>query len=207
MITLMTYGGAVAADTAETRTGGVPLVPDGFRWPPCANCGEPMQFLAQLRLDAPVGDGNGVLALFMCDAQPGLCEQWDPWDGGNRAVLLPADGVAPAVPPDTGVTRLGAVSGVRYERVDAPTYFDASEEWAEVEGRTRRGVLGQWGGEPEWLQGEETPACPGCGEPMGFVAQLEEGRDHTTAANFGGGGCAYAFVCGPCARAAFLWQC
>ncbi|TKA10985.1 hypothetical protein FCI23_13535 [Actinacidiphila oryziradicis] len=58
-----------------------------------------------------------------------------------------------------------------------------------------------------WVQGDETPSCPLCARPMGFVARVEEGHDHRTAANFGGGGCGYAFVCASCGQGAFRWQC
>ncbi|MFJ3792841.1 hypothetical protein [Kitasatospora sp. NPDC090091] len=68
-------------------------------------------------------------------------------------------------------------------------------------------MLGRLGGEPDWLQYDETPSCSSCARPMAFVAQLQEGPDPVTAMNFGGGGTAYAFACEPCAGAAFLWQC
>ncbi|MGD9482193.1 hypothetical protein WDH52_02860 [Streptomyces sp. TRM70308] len=201
MITLMTYGGAVAADAGGTRTGGVPLVPEDFEWPECAHCGGPMQFLLRLPLEH-----GSVLTAFMCQNDPGLCEEWDPFARGNRAMLLPAEGVRAATPPATGVTALGAVSGVAFEDVEAETYFDASAEWVKATGRPVRQVLGQRGGEPSWLQGDETPACPGCAGPMPFVAQWEDGHDVATSANFGGGGCAYTFACEPCGQAVFLWQ-
>jgi len=67
-------------------------------------------------------------------------------------------------------------------------------------------VLGQVGGQPAWLQNDETPVCSVCDQPMSFVAQLEEGHDHQTAANFGGGGCGYGYRCDTCRNAAFLWQ-
>ncbi|GGN23386.1 hypothetical protein GCM10011609_76180 [Lentzea pudingi] len=72
--------------------------------------------------------------------------------------------------------------------------------------RTEEPVLGRLGGEPDWLQDDETPACPTCATRMTFAAQLEEGYDFSTAANFGGGGRGYVFHCRPCGNAAFLWQ-
>ncbi|MEU9045289.1 MULTISPECIES: hypothetical protein [unclassified Kitasatospora] len=42
---------------------------------------------------------------------------------------------------------------------------------------------------------------------MTFTAELEEGCDFATSANFGGGGRGYLFSCQPCGEAAFLWQC
>ena len=69
---------------------------------------------------------------------------------------------------------------------------------------------GQIGGEPSWVQNEETPDCDACGKPMQLAAQLEEGPDHRTAMNFGSGsGCGYVFRCG-CSQPALgklLWQC
>ncbi|MEV7509706.1 hypothetical protein AB0O57_17320 [Streptomyces sp. NPDC091201] len=69
-----------------------------------------------------------------------------------------------------------------------------------------RAVLGVLGGEPDWLQYDETPGCPGCARPMEFAAGLEEGPDPVTSMNFGSGR-GYAHVCRGCGRAAFLWQC
>ncbi|MCZ0981704.1 hypothetical protein O1L60_29965 [Streptomyces diastatochromogenes] len=71
---------------------------------------------------------------------------------------------------------------------------------------TRRPVLGRLGGAPDWLQDDETPLCPVCARHMAFTAQLEEGHDYATAANFGGGGLGYVFSCQHCGEAAFLWQ-
>lgn len=42
---------------------------------------------------------------------------------------------------------------------------------------------------------------------MSFMAQSEEGRDHRTEMNFGGGGCGYTSACAPCKEGSFLWQC
>jgi hypothetical protein len=43
-------------------------------------------------------------------------------------------------------------------------------------------VLGQLGGQPKWLQYDETPGGPECVKPMSFVVLLEEGHDYRTAA-------------------------
>ncbi|WP_093612274.1 hypothetical protein [Streptomyces indicus] len=193
---LLTYGGETAADAPVLRTGGVPLVPDGFEWPECAECEGAMQFLAHL----PVGGGEEAAAseavsVFFCQNDPGLCDDWDAVGGGNRAYLFTGGlaELAPAVVPAEGETLLGAVSLL----LPRP------------EGEVGDGekVLGQLGGDVVWLQGDETPDCPGCAEPMAFLASLEEGYDHETSANFGGGGLSYVFSCRACVKAAFLWQC
>ncbi|GAB3954105.1 hypothetical protein [Streptomyces sparsus] len=202
MQTLLTYAGPADERSLTDRSGGLPLVPPDVGWPECATCGGPMQFVAQLLLDDEL-----LLAIWMCPSNPGLCNEWDPWAGGNRALLFGRDGLRPAEAPEGGPTLLAEVSGMDRTPVDAPDYFEACTAWADAEpGRRVRDALGKVGGEPAWLQGEETPDCPGCSAPMEFAAQLEEGHDHKTAVNFGGGGCAYAFVCRECRRAAFLWQ-
>lgn len=71
---------------------------------------------------------------------------------------------------------------------------------------TEEPVPGRLGGEPDWLQGDETPDCPHRAGHMTFVAELADGRDFATSANFGGGGRGYVFGCHPCGEAAFLWQ-
>jgi hypothetical protein len=198
MTTLLTYAGPVEADAPVTRTGGTPLAPAGFEWPGCASCGGPMQFLAQLVL------ADCLLAIFMCQNDPGLCDEWDPAAGANLALVLPREGLAATAVPDRGVPLLPEVSGVE-QVTTAADYEQAREQWAAAAGRSRRHVLGQLGGTPSWLQGDETPSCPSCSAPMDFVAQLEEGHHGRAAMNFGGGA-AYAFRCVPCARGAFLWQ-
>ncbi|MFE7232443.1 DUF1963 domain-containing protein [Streptomyces sp. NPDC001231] len=197
-----------------TRTGGVPMVPAGFSWPQCAACSGPMQFLAQLLVNDPGAQGarptasaGWVLSVFMCQNDPGLCDEWDPVAGGNRALLFPGLGLTAAPVPTEGEALLPETCGIDCAVIDAAPYHEARNRWAQAHGRPLRDVLGQLGGVPSWLQHDETPACPACGQPMSFVVQLEEGRDHRTAMNFGGGGCGYAFACTLCSEGSFLWQC
>ncbi|MCO1617204.1 hypothetical protein M8C11_21050 [Micromonospora sp. CPM1] len=108
----------------------------------------------------------------------------------------------------SGDTVLAAeTSAVTYVPMrDSDGYDEARERWRGESGRPLRDVLGQLGGLPAWLQFDQTPTCPACALPMSFVVQLEEGHDHRTGFNFGGGGCGYGFRCRPCSAAAFLWQ-
>ncbi|PYC71025.1 hypothetical protein C7C46_26945 [Streptomyces tateyamensis] len=210
---------SAAEDALLTRTGGVPLAPAGTVWPRCATCSGPMQFLAQILLedlDRQVGQGTqqrrGVLVVFMCQNDPGMCDEWSPTAGGNRALLFPTDGVQPMTLPELGeddreTILLGAVHAAAFEAVADTDYDQAGKAWAEQAGRSRLEILGQVGGAPSWVQYDETPACPSCAQAMPLIAQLEEGPDHSTAMNFGGCGSAYAFACEPCEQAAFLWQC
>ncbi|GIG69561.1 hypothetical protein [Phytomonospora endophytica] len=201
MVTLLTYAGDVPADAPVLRTGGLPLVPGGFAWPDCSECDGPMMFHAHLPVD------EGVVSVFMCQNEPGLCEEWDPAAGGNRAYLFPRDApLRAANPPEEGETLLTVVNGLRPTEVPQPEYPDALEAWTEG-GNDRRDALGQLAGTPFWLQGDEHPDCPGCARPMDFAAMLEPGRDYQSGMNFGGDGWGYVFTCAACVRASFLWQC
>ncbi|MEU8777331.1 hypothetical protein [Streptomyces sp. NPDC048606] len=226
MTTLITYAGPGAPGAAVTRIGGLPLAPPGTAWPTCAECGGPLRFLAQFRLDGTgsVLAGGGrrrrrayayVLALFACQNRLGVCRDWSADSGANTALLLPARGLRRLARPRGGTVGgevdvekllLGATHAVEpYEAAEAD-YDAACAAWAARTGRPRNDVLGRLGGPPAWLQCDRTPACPDCAEPMRSVVQLQEGPDPLTAMNFGTGR-AYAFACVPCGEAAFLWQC
>lgn len=132
-------------------------MPQGFVWPRCRTCDGALQFLAHL----PAGDG--AVAVFLCQNDPGTCEDWDPAAGGNRAYVF-TGALTPAAVPVEGETQLGAVTALRA----VPDGGPAPER-----------ALGRLGGEPGCLQGDETPHCPSCAAPMTFTAQLEEGsRPH-----------------------------
>ncbi|WP_185842197.1 hypothetical protein [Streptomyces sp. WAC 06725] len=184
---LLIYGGEAAADEPVLRTGGVPLVPEGFVWPMCRECEGAMQFLAHL----PVEDG--AIAVFQCQNDPGMCGDWDATGGANRAFQFTGRRLTAAKVPSEGETLLGAVTALRAHPEDTTP--------------TDEPALGRLGGEPDWIQHDETPDCPSCSARMTFTAELEEGYDHRTAANFGGMGRGYVFRCRGCGEAAFLWQC
>ncbi|MEW2514491.1 DUF1963 domain-containing protein [Streptomyces sp. NPDC046870] len=212
MTTLMIDAGPVASAARVTRTGGVPLASAGTPWPCCTSCEGPMRFLAQVVLDDLGGgtEGRGILVLFACQNDPGMCSDWEPDSGGNQALLFPMDALQPLPQPagaDEDLLLLGSVRGVGFVHVGEPDYDKAGEEWSAGDGRSASSVLGRLGGSPAWIQDDETPSCPSCATAMPLVVQLEEGPDHSTAMNFGGCGSAYAFACEPCGHAKFLWQC
>jgi hypothetical protein len=189
-----------------TRFGGQPMAPrDGFVWPACASCDSEMQFLGQLRIDEQSGDD--LLLLFMCQSDPGMCDEWDANSGGNKVVAVRTDGAALAKPADKKNALRPTSYAAKIFNVSGEDYDTARSEWSKSSGKARRQVLGQIGGQPAWIQGEEIPSCDACSEPMSFVAQLEEGLDAATSMNFGGGGCAYVYRC-TCSknRAKMLWQ-
>jgi hypothetical protein len=132
------------------RIGGRPDAPLGFRWPRCRQCGGALQFLAQLALPdigiTSLAPRDQFLLLFQCQNEPGMCDEWDPNAGGNAACLVTVAAARPVTPAADPVA-------VAVEATDAP--------------------LGFVGGDPEWIQGDETPMCS-CGAPMRFVAQLSD---------------------------------
>ncbi|MFD8411508.1 hypothetical protein ACFV2Q_07040 [Streptomyces sp. NPDC059650] len=217
-ITLITYAGAASSQAAAvTRIGGVPLAGPGTAWPTCAECAGPLKFLAQIRLDASgsalAGRGRlhtQLLVLFACQNRSGWCQDWHPASGANLALVVPARGLRRIPRPravDGEKLFLGAAHAAEPQVLaDAADYDGARAAWAARTGRRVNDVLGQLGGTPAWLQYDETPACRNCAEPMRLAVQLQEGPDPVTAMNFGTGR-GYAFTCGPCAEATFLWQC
>jgi hypothetical protein len=163
-----------------------------------------MQFLGQLRIP----EKSELVLLFMCQNDPGLCDEWEPDAGGNCAIVVSTKNVGVVTPPQGGVTVRETKYGARQVASSLENYDDAREAWSKESGRAPREVLGQILGEPAWIQADETPMCGACGKPMHFLAQLEQGPDWKTEMNFGGGGCAYVFDC-ECGThsAKFLWQC
>jgi hypothetical protein len=195
-------------DEPHTRFGGRPLLPAGsaIAWPRCETCDGSMQFLGQLRLEAESKSPERLLLLFMCQNDPGMCDEWEADGGGNRVISATVEDLEPMEFPAEGEVSRGKVHGARIEEVDEDEYDAARAAWGDAVGQHQRDVLGQLGGEPAWMQTDETPECDSCGEEMYFVAQLEEGPDHRTAMNFGGG-CAYVFECDCGAQSAkMLWQ-
>ena len=194
--------------SGETRFGGQPSVSGtDFTWPTCATCHGNMQFLGQLGMHPP-GEDASLLLLFMCQNDPGLCEEWDASAGGNAVIPVGVDALRLVEPPKEGEVLRSAIHGAKVVEVDAGDYDAARETWSAGAGVRQRDVLGQLGGEPVWIQGEEVPTCDACGQDMSFVAQLEQGPDWETEMNFGGGGCAYVYRCRcSSSQAKMLWQC
>jgi len=193
----------------HVRFGGNPNVPrPSFVWPTCKECRGNMQYLGRLGSRHPTSGRTKHLLLFMCQNQPGLCEEWDANSGGNCVIAVDVEGLAPADVPSQGEVQREVEHGAKIVATEFDTYETARSEWPKTSGRDAGDILGVLGGEPSWIQGDETPSCDVCSTPMRFVAQLEEGPDRQTAMNFGGGGCAYVFECSACEhQAKMLWQC
>ncbi len=188
-------------NSKTTSFGGKPFADaSNFEWPVCESCDLPMQFQGKI-----VTEENHLL-IFMCQNDPGLCDEWDANGGGNKVYKIKTDKLEMITPPAEGITLLEEEYSSIITEFEADDYDEAREEWSVENNESRRKVLGQLSGEPTWIQGDDTPDCDTCGEPMRFIAQLEEGPNHTTAMNFGGGS-AYVFDCKCEQSAKFLWQC
>lgn len=200
-VQLLVHRPEAPTDPFATTFGGAPPAGRDFTWPICATCGKAMSFLGQVRAI----DTARLLLIFMCENDPGMCEEWDADGGGNRVIAIAADRARPGDPGNKhGVVR--PFYGARVETVAAEGYSAARANWVERHPGHAREVLGQLGGTPDWLQGDETPTCDGCAKPMVLTAQLETGPDHRTEMNFAGG-CGYLFDCAcPAGTPKFLWQ-
>ncbi|MCA6058588.1 hypothetical protein HUF18_02275 [Thalassolituus sp. ST750PaO-4] len=191
------------AEMSETSFGGKPVknIGEDFHWPKCSCCKLPMQFLAKLRIDEELHQ------IFMCQNDPGMCDDWDANGGGNTVVVIKPFELEFVQELSEGETLRETEHSAKVVSVDGNDYEAARSEWAEKNGISPREVLDQISGEPSWIQGDETPNCTVCNKPMEFVAQLEQGPDWKTEMNFGGGGVAYSFRCTCNGSAKFLWQC
>jgi hypothetical protein len=187
----------------ENSFGGLPVTNanEAFEWPHCIYCKGPMQFLGKLSTD------KGLEQIFMCQNDPGVCEEWDPDEGSNKVLVTQPKDLVQVESPAEGEATRNTEYGCTIVEYDSDDYEDARINWAKENKVSSRQVLGQLHGEPAWIQGNETPICDICKKPMRFVAQLEQGPDYETEMNFGGGGCAYLFDCSCPNSAKFLFQC
>src|SRR5262249_3532456 len=75
------------------------------------------------------------------------------------------------------------------------------------------GRRSKFGGQPSWIQNDETPTCPDCGKSMVFVAQLDsigfDPPDGVEAQDFmfGDVGLIYVFFCFDDGETRSIFQC
>ncbi|GAB7044552.1 MULTISPECIES: YwqG family protein [Catenuloplanes] len=194
-------GAAVAGPV--TKLCGRPTWLDGPQWPVSRALGRPMFFLGQFRLDDGP-DGEPRLAyLFMTDSEtlqirdddsgydenrpgmPDVHETFEP-EAGENAVIVQPGGRVP--------------SFVTVRAMDEPRMCWRDEDHLPVDASPAPGRVPMQflGGEPVWLQFDQTPA-PG----WRLVAQLTEQLGF----NFGDDGVGYVFVSPDGTEGRFLWQC
>ncbi len=199
MIQLLIYNPAKALIT-ENSLGGLPVQIKNhpYTWPVCAECQGDMRYMGKIKTDL------GLDLIFICENDPGMCGDEDPDGGANQVITLTELTSLEEFTPDNieNTLRQTEYSSTIVE-VDSESYDEARLSW---HGEPQI-IIGQINGRPDWIQGDETPECNCCQKPMRFVAQLEEGPDHRTAMNFGGGSVAFLFDCPQGKTAKFLWQC
>jgi hypothetical protein len=195
---------------AVTKIGGAPVFLEPASWPQCRACAQPMQFLAQFRLDdpLPLAQRYQMAYVFMCE---GCDDSWDPASGVNAVLLQPPSAahwpqIVPGAFPDYAV---------EWRQAQEPP-VDRTDRAVDEDLREMVELCTKVGGAPGWIQYEDTPVCPQCGGAMHFIAELEGfgewdgARARFVEQNFGDSGSSYIFLCaaecGP-RGAALTWQC
>ena len=96
---------------------------------------------------------------------------------------------------------------VKLERVSK------GERAVPLDGPENLGKRTKFGGEPDWIQGEDTPECPECGEAMYFVAQIDSFESEVMDDppkhidfTFSDAGMIYVFYCFDCLNVQSLQQ-
>lgn len=170
------------------KLGGQPVWLEKPQWPTSLEYDEPMTFIGQF----PVP--HGLAYLFMTRAADYAPYTAEP-EGGENAVIVQPDGRLPllrrTMRDDPAPQRV-------VEQAEGPTAApDHRLIQVAPEGE---GELQFVEGEPEWLQGDETP-----GDGYRLVAQLAA-ELLPFEVNFGDGGVGYVFLSPDGREGRFLWQ-
>lgn len=165
--------------SAVFKLGGKPVFVSHVVEPKCERCGQNMDFIAQIPLKSPLKFSKrfAMAYLFMCpgkfDERVGLeCETWEAFSGANAVILQEDHGRALIA---EGPHRYVDYE-VRLQRLPEPN-VDVTDERISERVAAQVSEDTKIGGVPAWLQMNETPACPKCGLPMRFVAQISAEPD------------------------------
>ena len=216
-------------ERGASKFSGQPWLAPGEAWPPCGNCGKPMQLFLQLRArDLPAAAGDvlegGTFQLFYCTGDEphceGDCEAFFPNaastllrivhpDEGEDGEPLAGGGPEDPFPPRriTGWTEAADYPDVQEieerEMLDPPLGDEESGPLYDSGFARQRDKLLGW---PSWVQGIEYPDCPECGRTMELLFQVDS-EDHLPYM-FGDVGTAHVTQC-PAhrKRLAFGWAC
>ena len=157
--------------------------------PKCKECSSEMTCILHIDLSQlNVFSSKGHLLVYQCEADPGMCDDWDPIAGGNKVIYVEKCNTKP--------------TGDSYLSIDSRVLSSKDELIAFSESNSN--CYGKIGEPPLWIQGDETPTCT-CGKTMELVCEIDESANENF--NFGGGGASYTFLCQACNVGAFLWQC
>lgn len=227
-------------ETHTTKIGGTPHGLPAGQWPQCRQCRHPLRFVLQLDLRSPLllSSAYQLAFLFLCEGYEDErgCHTWDAEAGANAIVFAsgPSEERTPS-PANIGFFPERAVDWTDYIPVteeNEDSGFINRESWEQVEqalettsddedivitvpehyGAPETLLIG---GDPQWLQSDESPTCPRCSGPLRLLAQIDAlidagcGDAESYWLPFGSGGVGYMFICDrEChpSGSAFLWQ-
>jgi uncharacterized protein YwqG len=207
--------------------GGNPSCSARKQWPVCRECKNPMQFFLQLDLaslpecfDSPLR--HGLLQLFYCSSDDGICETWEPFSGTheiyvverstrlesrqNNVPILSKSTIADwQLVADAPSTAEHELLGIEYDYDFTKHEVSVrSNEFGiklvgldiclDVSETISTAMTGdKLGGWPAWVQGPEYPTCTECGTKMQLVFQIDS-KDNLDYM-FGDVGCAHITQC------------
>ena len=218
----------IVSETQDSTSwfGGTPAQSASSDWPICSECEQPMLFFLQLDLSTlPEGfnavQRTGVVQLFYCSTDDGMCNTWEPFSGTHHIRLF-SNGVELTRPDSIqGFGRKSIVgwneskdiphpaeheqNGISYQYdfenkqvsiicndpVIVLENLDIDLDVAELISISKPGD--KLGGWPYWIQGVEYPSCPECQDQMVLLFQIdsEDNLPHM----FGDVGCAHLTQC------------
>jgi uncharacterized protein YwqG len=218
----------ITAETQDSTSwfGRTPSQSASRDWPKCQSCEAPMQFFLQLDLGTlPVGfnvaQRTGLVQLFYCSTDDGLCDTWQPFSGTHDIRLFSK--AESLVGPD-GIQELRRKSivgwrefkdtphpeehrqyGIAYhddfanKRVAVSCHdpaislenLDLDLEVAELVSISKPGD--KLGGWPYWVQGRAYPTCPACQNQMELLFQIDS--EDNLSYMFSDAGCAHLTQC------------
>ena len=206
------------------KFGGLPVFYEDAEWPECEQCGQEMDFIAQIPLISPMALSSrfAMAYVFMCPGEYSEsgrleCKTFDAFSECNAVILQESSDSTHLGTRDSG-PHFGSYPDyeVTLAQLDEPNLDTANTRNEEWPLRERISTETKIGGVPFWIQGNETPECIDCGDETTFVAQIDNGAigndlpDGDAKLGFGDAGRAYVFICrNDCSPHGgyFLWQC
>jgi hypothetical protein len=205
-----------------TKLGGLPVWVDKPAWPISAATGEPLLFIGQIVIDPrlfPVDPGR-IAYLFMTGGNAGKLGTWSP-NSSESAVIIQQisphrkttiiegprlmesfwEGTVRMERPLELMATVNIEEAIPEDDADEIFFGRGEDLWKDY----LTGINQKIGGEPNWIQGDETP------DGWRLLLQLPEspkvnGRSVETNLNFGTGS-AYVFVSPDYSQGVLLWQC
>lgn len=208
-----------AMDAPVSRVGGLPLAPAGAPWPGCETCGDPMQFILQMRLrdvGGVLGATDGLLLVWQCESMAAGCEPGEPDGRANFATFTMLDRLRVIPSPDPWPRRqppcqLFACRELMTVPIERPLRGDYPDDdaWREADPYQRlirddKDVVGLVTPRLDWLRGDPRLRCVTCDLPLVPILQLES---HAAGGiGFGMLGAGYALYCEGCVQATWMHQ-